>query len=373
GATIEQINLDYGTTTLGTLSVTLQIYLLHVPATQDFDAVLAAMQNDPRLLYAEPNFIGRVPEGDPSDIWGWGGQDPIPFVEQYANEMINLSCAHSRSQGRRALVAVLDTGVQLDHPELESRLVAGYDFVDDDALPAEEGIPALDNAVGHGTHVAGIVHLVAPQARILPVRVLDTDGRGSAFMLAKAILYARDRDADIINLSLGMAAESELLDEVIEGDDDGDDGDGINDPRGDDDNTIYVAAAGNLNSSLAQYPAAQEGVIAVTAVGSDDVKADFANFGEWIDIAAPGVSIYSTFPPIDGSDYGYASWSGTSMATPFVAGQAALLKNARPWWSPTQIANRIYTSAVPLGPTNPDYIGLLGAGRIDAGASLGCQ
>jgi subtilisin family serine protease len=323
--------------------------------------MLEALEKDPRLLYAEPNSISEAPEVSRHDTWAWGGEDPTLMFEQYAVEMLNLGEAHTLSRGAGVVVAVLDTGVQLDHPALAASLTAtGYDFVEDDPVPEDE-FSLLDagtadgvqhDVVGHGTHVAGIVHLVAPEAHIMPLRVLDAHGHGTIFDVAQALLYATRHGAEVINLSLGTPYPSDLLaeviDEVIAA--------GI----------VVVAAAGNGNTDVPHYPATLDKVVAVTAVGSEAQKADFANFGSWVGLAAPGVRIYSPFPL-----NGYAWWSGTSMATPFVTGQAALIRSVAPALTPEAIAQRIYASAHSLDETNPTYAGLLGAGFPDIVASLG--
>jgi hypothetical protein len=128
---------------------------------------------------------------------------------------------------------------------------------------------------------------------------------------------------------------------------------------------IVVAAAGNLNSSSEQYPAAEDGAIAVTAIGPEAKKSPFANYGSWVDIAAPGESIFSALP-IDG----YAQWSGTSMATAFVTGQATLIRSAFPSLPVANVSQHIQATAQPIDEVNPGYQGLLGAGLADIGASV---
>lgn len=359
GVTIETINAAYGTTTLDTFLGSAGIYLLQVAPGWDVQTTVDVMEDDPRLIYVEPNFISQAPEGDPSETWAWGGYDPQPYLGQYAIELVQLAQAHLVTQGAGVTVAVLDTGVQLDHVHLVDALTpAGYDFVDDDPI-AEDSFNGLDDdndgwideGAGHGTHVAGIIHLVAPEALILPVRVLDSEGQGNYYALAEAIDYAADQGAQVMNLSLGTTVDSDLLQEVV--------------AEATAAGVVLVAAAGNLNSNAVQYPAANPDVLAVTAVGPLAVKADFANYGEWVDMAAPGESITSTFP-VDG----YAQWSGTSMATPFVAGQAALLRALFPTASAAGIGDIIGATAQPIDHLNPNYSGELGAGLIDAGASV---
>jgi thermitase len=383
-ATIADINRDYGTSTKDKLiedpSVAC-IYLLQLPQGSDTEAVAGQMASDARLRYAEPNFTTEAPEGDirhraRPDGSPTPSSDPAPYSDQYAVGALGLSSAHGISCGGNAVVAVLDTGVQPDHPVLANRLTAvRYDFVDDDPNPADEpngrdddADGEIDEVTGHGTHVAGIVHLTAPGAHIMPLRVLDSDGHGNVFLIAEAVQYAVSNGADVINLSLGSSQESELLEEIAEDlardDDDGDDELAIEGvpPEG----VIVAASAGNENVEAPRYPAAhEEGVLAVTSVDQIGVKSEFANFGSWVDIAAPGEGIYSTFPTSR-----YAYWDGTSMAAPFVTGQAALIRSMKPSWDPNAVESLIRNSARPLDALNPSHAGKLGAGHADIGASL---
>ena len=357
GATIQEVNASYGTAILDQL--TEGIYLLQAPAGADEEELAEAMDADLRLAFAELNYIGQAPEHSGQDSWAWGGADSAPFTGQYALDALKLPAAHQLSQGAGTVVAVLDTGVDLDHPALAPHLTAtGTDLVDGDAWPNDEGNGLdddgdglFDEAAGHGTHVAGIVHLAAPQAQIMPVRVLDSDGRGNIYRLAQGILHAGDQGADVINLSLGLAEKSSLLKEAIR--------------RVARQGVVVVAAAGNDHQSDPVYPAATQCALSVTGLDEAGVKTPWANFGEWIAYAAPGKAIYSTF--LDG---GYAWWSGTSMATPFLAGQAALLRSLDPSLNVRQVALLIRDTAQPVDAQNPGLEGMLGAGQPDVHASL---
>lgn len=356
--TIETINAAYGTTTVDTLP-SVNSYLLQMPADTAVTDLVDLLELDTRLEFAEPNYIAESPEANPSSVWVWGGQDAAPLNEQYALTAVNLLPAQAISQGEGIIVAVLDTGIQTDHPALAAAITPiQADFVTGDGLADDEfngidddGDGLVDEAAGHGTHVAGIIHLVAPEAQIMPVRVLDSDGNGDVFALAQAILFASDNDADVINLSLGLSKSSGLLKEVIK--------------QASRQGTLAVAAAGNLGNDDKQYPAAGTCALAVTAVGLNQTKASFANFGRWITIAAPGESIYSTFP-----QDGYAYWSGTSMATPFVSGQAALLSSLDASLTTRDLNALIVHSAQSLDLVNPEFDGDLGNGEIDLLASL---
>lgn len=327
-----------------------------------------------RVVFAEPNYVAQAPEGRQKSIWAIGGDDGT-YVEQWAPEMIRLSQAHTTlGAGRRGsglLVAVMDTGVDPAHPALAGRLVSGYDFVDDDADPGEQGTYSPGDpaniAYGHGTHVAGLVALTAPDARIMPVRVLEPDGSGNIWVLAEALRYTVDRGAQVINLSLSTRRPTQLLETLIQEitcDDDDDDGD----DDGDDDDTqclaadgrgvVVVAAAGNSGGTLAEYPAAEDvrGLLAVSASTQADTLASFATRGDWVDVSAPGEYIVSSVPA-----GGYGSWSGSSMSAPFVTGQAALLRSACPTLTASAIAERIVATGRSIGAGNPPRIDVAAA------------
>ena len=354
------INQTYGTTTVASLPNRSDIFLLRAPLGADAENLVRVMMSDVRLAFAELNYINENPEDGSTDrIYGWGGGDGATMQSQSSAESMKLEATHGLSQGAGTLVAILDTGMQLDHPALSNHLdAAGYDFVDNDLVPEDEpnGLDddadgRVDELYGHGTHVAGIVHLIAPQARLLPLRVLNSDGRGNNFRTASAIVYAAQRGVDAINLSLGTPHESILLREAV-----------VEAARR---GVVVVGAAGNLNTDAKQYPAAEACSIAVTSVSDNDKKSSFANYGEWIGVSAPGESIYSAFP-VDG----YAWWSGTSMATPFVAAQAALLRAADPELTLDEVGLLIGGTTDPLDNKNPSYRSQLGEGRVDFLASL---
>lgn len=328
---------------------------------------------DSRVIYAEPNFIGRAPGGLQRVSWP-KGDEGTGYKEQWAAGMLRLPEAHTVTRGAGTVVAVLDTGVDLAHPALTGRLVSGYDFVDLDSNPSEVGSPDENPAYGHGTHVAGLVALVAPEAKIMPVRVLDSDGVGNIWVLAEALAYAINPDgdpntadgADVINLSLGTTDRTDLLGEIVaavtceeDDDQDEDDDDGCLVVPGQH-GAVVVAAAGNDGSSTPEFPAA-EGVIGSLAVAAStpaDTLALFSNYGSWVHVAAPGEDILSSVP---GGEY--AVWSGTSMATPLAAGEAALVRAANPDFTAASIVGQMISKSEGIDGTVSK--------RIDAAAALG--
>jgi thermitase len=325
-----------------------------------------------RIIYAEPNYTLGFPESS-GDSWSIGGSSGVYF-SQWFKDVIRLPQAHQVTQGEGVKVAVLDTGVSLNHPQLSSRLIPGYDFVDNDTNPSEEGSQPQNAGFGHGTHVAGLVAIVAPQAQIMPVRVLDPNGVGNIWVLAEAIEYAVNPDGnpntadgvDVINLSLATKRQTNIINEIIDEitcDDDDDFTENIK-QLGENTcqnlrDTIVVAGAGNSASDLPEYPAGEQvsGLISVAASTSTDTLASFSNYGSWIKVAAPGENILSTVPPNV-----FASWSGTSMSTPLVSGQAALIRSQNLQMPSTEIVNRIVSTSDSINAS----VGL----RIDVASSL---
>lgn len=344
----------YGLVPLKTLVAAGNIHLFQTGEDQEFGIVNQLKADTSQVIWAELNYAGGIPEGHGYKTWHWGGNDPSGYINQDAFAQINLPTnlpGQNNAQGNGIIIAVLDTGVDLTHPALKNRLLAGWDMVSDDNLPNDEGDGL---GWGHGTHVAGILAKVAPQSQILPVRVLDTNGRGNTFTLAYAIEWSVKQGADVINLSLGTESDSRVLRDTIQ--------------QAIDQGVLVVAAAGNLNSNEPQFPASYPDVISVTAVDSTNHKADFANYGlHWVDLAAPGVGITSTIVGPQGS--GYASWSGTSMSAPFVSGAVALLRQTEPDVPPAQIAAQFYSHSENLDRLNPLYQGQLG-GLLNVGATL---
>jgi len=267
-------------------------------------------------------------------------------------------------------VAILDTGIDYTHPDLADRVDLGLSksFVPAENAVVQTNFPGAHEIADlqyHGTHVAATVSSnahaaagVTSKVKLMGVKVLDRNGDGTDSGVLAGILHAADNGADVINLSLGSSSRSTTLHGVIK--------DTVRD------GVVVAAAAGNSNSNLPHYPAAgngtvasADGLVAVTAVDRYKKKSGYANYGTWVDIAAPGDGIRSTFPV--GM---YANWSGTSMATPFVSGQAALIHAVYGSLDPAGIEAKIRYSAQSLTLQNLTYVGMLGAGQADACASL---
>lgn len=355
------------------------IYRLSVVGAADTHAVIAALELEPTVFDAEPNVIHSSPEARKSSPWAVG--TPSAYVAQWAPQAMRLPQAHALSQGAGVRVAVLDTGVDATHPALAGKLVPGYDFVDGDTDPSEVFAPG-SLSYGHGTHVTGLVALAAPASKIMPLRVLDPQGMGNAWVLAEAMLHAVDPDhnpatndgVQVINMSLGSTSRTHLFDALSQLvacaiPAPTDPANTFTDPSYNLDRqrcnafggATVVAAAGNDGSKdIRQYPAAEGayGLLPVTASNAQRGLAAFANFGSWVDLAAPGDGITSTM--VGG---GYATWSGTSMAAPLAAGAAALLKSREPGLSARDVARRLERISAPLCGTNAQR-------QIDAEAAL---
>ena len=342
------------------------IFRLMLIGDTDVGAKIDALLTEFNVLEAEPNAIHQSPEARKISAWTIG--TPTAYTTQWAPQALRLPEAQLLSTGAGVRVAILDTGVDKLHPALAGKLMPGFDFVDFDSDPSEVGDPVANISFGHGTHVAGLVAMVAPNAKIMPLRVLDADGAGNAWVLADAILYAIDPDgnpatddgAHVINMSLGSFSRTHILDTVGKlatcdiaaviidpldpFADPGYNGDRLRCSGSN--GAVIVAAAGNDGSrDVREYPAAEGvyGLIAVTASTVNKQLANFSNFGSWVHIAAPGEGITSAVP-----GGGYGTWSGTSMAAPLTAGTVALVRAANPELSAKDVARRIIRASANL-------------------------
>lgn len=327
-----------------------------VPTGRTSLQLTAELTLDTRVVSVRPNLLMDTPESRQSSVgFNEGFKTPQEFWDQDVSERLGLPQAQALTLGSGVLVAILDTGIDPSHVLFQGRIdPRGWDYVAGDATPTDgptgtdsngNGIP--DEAAGHGSHVAGLVLLVAPQARLLPMRVLDADGRGNAFAIATAIEDAVGLGARVINLSLGMTSESPVIEEALD----------FAESAG----VVVVAAGGNRGAdSPEEYPAAGSGAIGVAATTVADTRAPFSNYGDYLKLGAPGVALRSAY-----WDGGYAIWSGTSMSTPLVAGAAAMLIGQHPEWTPSEVLARLQATASPVPPSEQ-----IGAGRLNVAAAV---
>lgn len=276
----------------------------------------------PWVAYAEPNYVVRADQtNDPQFTNG----------NQWALRKIQAPQAWNLNKGDANIrVAVLDSGIDGSHPELNAKVVMGYDFVENDATPQD--------ANGHGTHVAGIIAAetnnmtgvasLGWNTTLMIGRVLDANGNGSHAAIANAIYWATDNGAKVINLSLGGSTGSQTLSDAVH--------------YAATHDVVIVASAGNNGNTAANYPAYYGSTIAVAATDPSDRRASYSTYGLWVDMAAPGSQILSTLP----GGYGYAS--GTSMAAPMVSAAAALVWNTSYGTSANAIRIRLVATGVPV-------------------------
>lgn len=309
--------------------------------------------------YVEPHYLYMTNETDtgffdddqtgdyaeiPNDILFSEYQWNLPIIE--ANRGWNLSKGSDD-----VIVAVVDTGVDLKHPDLQGRLLEGYNVVSPGDDPIDD--------VGHGTHVAGIISANVNNSegiagmmwggKILPVKALDKSGSGTTYSVAQGIIWATDHGAKVINMSLGNYADAQFLHEAIK--------------YAFDRDVVLIAATGNDNTERPGFPAAYPEVLSVSATDYNLQRASFSNYGDYIDVMAPGESIASTYP-----DNQYAALSGTSMASPHVAALAALIRSVNPELKNTEVMDIIRKNVIDLGDEGHDKY--FGYGQIDVYAAL---
>ncbi|MFJ7848260.1 S8 family serine peptidase [Peribacillus sp. NPDC097224] len=268
------------------------------------------------------------------------------YSKQWYAKKINMDTAWDLTKGSPDIkVAVIDAGIQATHPELKDHIIMPFNAV----TGSNKTLPSND----HGTHVAGIIGAslngkgiagIAPNIKIIPVNVFS-ENEADIFTIIDGIDYAVKSGADIINLSLTMEDYTEVLDYSIQS----------AWKKG----ILIVAAAGNEDTKTEQYPAALDHVLGVSATTKQDKKADFSNYGTSIDLAAPGLDIYSTVPWNS-----YDVMSGTSMAAPVVSGVSALVLSKNPFLTPAEVADILQTSSKDLGVMGRDDF--YGYGRVDA-------
>jgi subtilisin family serine protease len=329
--------------------------VVEIPTDSSVKKFLADLDDEPTVEDAVPDVGLDVPEGGGSTIPAFVEEDPSAVQAQVALDRIGATVAHARGyRGDGVLVAVIDTGVDASHPLLAGRVVEGWDLVDEDADPDDVGNGLdddrdgrVDEGVGHGTFVASLILAVAPNARILPIRALDSDSTGTASTVARGIAMAVARGARVVNFSGGLRAEIRMIEQIVR--------------HANDQGVAVIAAAGNRAGAV-DYPAALDGVVGVTSVNHLDVKSTFASFGTSIDFCAPGEDLLGINPR---SPSFVARWSGTSFATALVTGGYAVLQAIDDDGAPEDILARLESSARSVSFANWALRTQLGAGRID--------
>jgi len=291
--------------------------------------------------------VERVEEDIPLSVTGIWGRYQRRQVQEHLPEglrLIRAPQAWTVTQGEGVGVAILDSGVDLQHPDLAPNIAGGINLLHPGAMPQD-----VD---GHGTLVAGIAAAirthrwmagVAPRARLYPVKVIGSDRSSALSDIIKGLQWVVDRRIPIANMSMGTPSYSLAFERAV--------------TNAIDRGLTLVAAAGNEGRRQVNYPAAFPGAIAVTAIDLEGRLAPFTNSGPEVALAAPGVQVFSTW--MGGR---YARASGTSFATPHVTGLAALYLALHPDAAPAEVRRRLISSAVPL----PDAPEGAGAGRIDA-------
>lgn len=326
----------------------------------------------PDVVWAEPIYLRRIAQTP----------DDPRYTEQWYLSQIQMEPAWQAAEsdgtgsGRDILIGVVDTGVNIYHPDLADNIwvnpdeipnngldddgngyaddVNGWDFGDEDNDPTPGG-SSPDR--WHGTGMAGVAASVTNngqgiaspplQVRILPVKVSEDTDYEQGLLGYPGIVYAVDAGADIVNMSFGSYVASNAEREVIE--------------YALEKNVFLVAAAGNENTLETHYPSGYVGVLSVAATGDDDRRASFSNYGPTIDLCAPGVNILTTW-----LNAGYERLQGTSLSTPLVSGVGAFLMNTRPELNGLQVREQIRVTADPIDDQNSEFTGQLGSGRLNA-------
>lgn len=346
--------------------------IVAVPEGQELAAV-AALQAEPAVAYAEPDYLAYAAgaliapaqqAAPPLSAQGVQPNDPF-WSAQWSLRRMQWPLAWALNQGVASVaVAVIDSGIDLSHPEFAGRVQPGFDYVEWDTVPQDQ--------YGHGTHVAGVIAAAgnnglgvagsAWNVQIVPLRVLDRNGAGTASNIAQAIVAASNRRVQVINLSLALSGPSAAVQNAI--------------TAASSNDVLVVAATGNDSRpgqppAAVSYPAAYPQVVAVAATTRWEERASYSNAGPQVTVAAPGGEasdpVYST--SLNG---GYAMLYGTSIAAAHVSGAAALLRGYAPQWSAAAVSDTLRNTAAKVGAA-PYVAGrndLLGHGRVDAAASL---
>ena len=325
---------------------------------QAVEAVVAELEVDPAVTWVEPDYLVELADATVTAI---PVNDPRND-EQYSLDRMRVRDAWHLTTGGSGVVAVLDTGVQFAHPDLQGRLLTGHDFVNDDSVAADDN--------GHGTWVSGIIAAEVNDAygiagiswsdKILPVKIMNASGTGSTSDLASGIRWAADHGATVINMSVGGFPYSQTVKDAVD--------------YAWSEGIVLVGAAGNNHREESYYPASYPNVVSVSATQADDEFTYWSSYGPNVDVSAPGGSVLTT--NCDRADVSSCAYygdhiviSGTSFASPNVAGVVALLRARFPAETPSQIVNRLRSTADDLGYAGWDK--RYGVGRVNAYRAAG--
>ncbi|MEB3197731.1 MAG: S8 family serine peptidase [Candidatus Sericytochromatia bacterium] len=328
---------------------------------------LASLARDAQVAWLEPESSLRLPPSSgrhvtspqaPLTSRADGPDDPL-LPAQYAWRLLGADRTWRAQPGRpEVLVAVIDSGIDVSHPDLMGQAFEGWDLTGKVAGPG-----GLVDGYGHGTHVAGVIGArvnngvgiagLAPGCKLLPVRIFNNFGHSTSGASAAAIVWAVDHGAKVINASWGSPMQSQAMTDAL--------------AYAADKDVIVVAAAGNSGNNEPKYPGAEPLAVGVAASNDIDGWASFSTFGDWVDLAAPGEGVLSTYPLALGN--GYRIMRGTSMAAPHVTAAAALLRSQHPSWSREQVIERLYVTAKDIVQTGMDPYA--GRGRVDLLGALG--
>ena len=319
----------------------------------DSDEIIQSLRANPAVEYIEPNFKVK----NNYTVSDQRSKD------QQGLAVANLAKAWDITFGDpKVIIAVIDTGIDLGHPDLKNKLVPGYNIITQGKTP-----PKDDN--GHGTHASGIAGAetnnkigiagTAPNCKIMPIKALDAKGSGDIYNVALGVIWAVDHGARVLNMSLG-GPNNETLKRAIE--------------YALAKNVVVVTAMGNDGKNVKAYPAAFPGVISVGSIDFNRSRSDFSNYGDWITVTAPGSQIMSTMPTYKTTmtefekEEGYDYLDGTSMACPIVAGIAALVLSRNPGYTPAEVKERIQSTASDAG--KKGYDNEYGYGIVNAAKAV---
>jgi subtilisin family serine protease len=317
----------------------IDVHIVHLPVNASEKAVAALLAKNPHVKFAERDMVMSY-EATANDTY---------FANGWQLTKTGATTAWDTSTGTGVVIAILDSGIDLDHPDLVGQILPGWNFY--------SGNSDLTDVTGHGTQVAGTaaaatnngagVASIAGGAKILPLRITDPTGSALYSTMATATTYAADHGARVANISYGGARSSSTVQSAAS----------------------YMKSKGGLvtvsagNAGTQELVAASDAVIAVSATTSGDVKASWSSYGAYVDVAAPGASVWST-----NNGGGYGAISGTSIASPVAAGVIALMMSANPALSSSQVEQLLFSTAKDLGTAGWDSY--YGWGRVDAAAAV---